>query len=69
MTSLFEPVRLGAVDLKNRIVMAPLTRTRAAPGRVPNELMRQYYCQRASAGLVVTEATSVSRSTLPARPR
>ncbi|HLU18750.1 MAG TPA: alkene reductase [Pusillimonas sp.] len=60
MTSLFEPVRLGAVDLKNRIVMAPLTRTRAAPGRVPNELMRQYYCQRASAGLIVSEATSVS---------
>src|SRR5690606_21494966 len=60
MTSLFEPVRLGAVSLKNRIVMAPLTRTRAAPGRIPNELMRQYYCQRASAGLIVTEATSIS---------
>ncbi|WP_397473321.1 alkene reductase [Pusillimonas sp.] len=60
MTSLFEPVRLGAVDLKNRIVMAPLTRTRAAPGRIPNELMRQYYCQRASAGLILSEATSIS---------
>ena len=60
MTSLFEPVRLGAVELKNRIVMSPLTRTRAAPGRVPNELMRQYYCQRASAGLIVSEATSIS---------
>jgi len=60
MPSLFDPVQMGAVTLKNRIVMAPLTRTRAAPGRVPNELMRQYYCQRASAGLIISEATSVS---------
>ena len=60
MVTLFDPVRLGAVELQNRIVMAPLTRTRAAPGRVPNQLMRQYYCQRADAGLILTEATSVS---------
>jgi len=60
MTSLFEPIKLGSVSLKNRIVMAPLTRTRAAPGRIPNELMRQYYCQRAGAGLVLSEATSIS---------
>lgn len=60
MTSLFEPIQLGAVSLKNRIVMAPLTRTRAAPRRIPNELMRQYYCQRSSAGLILSEATSIS---------
>lgn len=60
MTSLFEPIRLGTVSLKNRIVMAPLTRTRAAPGRIPNDLMRQYYCQRATAGLILSEATSIS---------
>ncbi len=60
MASLFDPIRLGAVSLNNRIVMAPLTRTRAAPGRIPNELMRQYYTQRASAGLIISEATSIS---------
>lgn len=60
MVSLFDPVQLGAVALSNRIVMAPLTRMRASPGRVPNELMRTYYCQRASAGLILSEATSVS---------
>lgn len=60
MTSLFDPVQLGAVSLSNRIVMAPMTRNRASPGRVPNELMRLYYCQRSSAGLIITEATSVS---------
>lgn len=60
MTSLFDPVRLGAVSLKNRIVMAPMTRTRAAPGRIPSCMMCEYYSQRASAGLIVTEATSVS---------
>ncbi|UHL64676.1 alkene reductase [Paralcaligenes sp. KSB-10] len=60
MHNLFEPLQLGAVHLKNRIVMAPLTRTRATEGRVPNALMREYYCQRARAGLILTEATSVS---------
>jgi len=60
MVSLFDPVQLGAVSLRNRIVMSPLTRTRASPGRVPNELMRQYYSQRASAGLIISEATCVS---------
>lgn len=59
MVSLFEPVQLGAVTLHNRIVMSPLTRARASD-RIPNDLMRQYYCQRASAGLVIAEATSVS---------
>jgi 2,4-dienoyl-CoA reductase-like NADH-dependent reductase (Old Yellow Enzyme family) len=59
MTDLFSPLRLGDLDLPSRIVMAPLTRTRA-PGRVPNALMAEYYRQRASAGLIITEATVVS---------
>ncbi|MAK56840.1 MAG: alkene reductase [Pusillimonas sp.] len=60
MNCLFEPVQLGSLALQNRIVMAPLTRTRSGSSRVPNELMRQYYCQRASAGLIISEATSIS---------
>jgi len=58
---LFEPVRLGAVALPNRVLMAPLTRMRAtAPGDVPNDLMRDYYVQRAAAGLIVSEGTQIS---------
>jgi len=60
MISLFDPVQLGALSLQNRIVMAPMTRTRASAGRVPNELMRHYYCQRATAGMVIVEPTSVA---------
>src|ERR1700755_2769080 len=61
MPTLFDPLKLGAIDLPNRIVMAPLTRSRATPdGRVPVELMRDYYVQRASAGLIFSEATSVT---------
>jgi 2,4-dienoyl-CoA reductase-like NADH-dependent reductase (Old Yellow Enzyme family) len=60
MSVLFEPVRLGEFSLPNRIVLAPLTRRRAVGGRVPNALMRDYYVQRASAGLILTEATSVT---------
>ena len=60
MTSLFDPLRAGAFMLKNRVVLAPLTRCRSSAGRVPNDLMREYYVQRASAGLVLSEATSVS---------
>ncbi|NIJ50193.1 alkene reductase [Rhizomicrobium electricum] len=60
MPSLFDPLKAGALELPNRIVMAPLTRTRATPdGRVPVPLMAEYYRQRASAGLIITEATSV----------
>ncbi len=63
MTTLFDPIRVGDIDLATRIVMAPLTRNRASPGQVPNELMREYYAQRADpasgAGLIVTEATQV----------
>ena len=59
-SDLFTPLRLGAVALENRIVMAPLTRNRAGPGNVPQALNVDYYAQRASAGLIVTEATQVS---------
>ncbi|MES1196904.1 MAG: alkene reductase, partial [Steroidobacter sp.] len=59
MVDLFDPVQLGDLHLANRIVMSPLTRCRASEGRVPNELMANYYRQRASAGLIVSEATSV----------
>lgn len=60
MSKLHEPVRIGAWDLPNRIVMAPLTRCRASEGRVPNALMAEYYKQRSSAGLILAEATSIS---------
>jgi 2,4-dienoyl-CoA reductase-like NADH-dependent reductase (Old Yellow Enzyme family) len=57
---LFQPLQVGAFELPNRIVMAPLTRARAGEIRVPNDLMREYYVQRASAGMILTEATSVT---------
>ena len=60
MASLFEPLHAGAFTLNNRIVLAPLTRCRSSAGRVPNDLMREYYLERASAGLMLSEATSVS---------
>jgi 2,4-dienoyl-CoA reductase-like NADH-dependent reductase (Old Yellow Enzyme family) len=60
MTSLQDPLKAGAFHLKNRVVLAPLTRCRASAGRVPNDLMLEYYVQRASAGLLMTEATSIS---------
>ncbi|WP_442975149.1 oxidoreductase, partial [Salmonella enterica] len=60
MASLFDPVRLGDLALRNRIVMAPLTRNRAASGQVPSALAVEYYRQRADAGLIVTEATHIS---------
>jgi N-ethylmaleimide reductase len=59
--ALLTPYQLGDLNLRNRIVMAPLTRTRAEnPGHVPNDLMVVYYAQRASAGLIITEGTWVS---------
>jgi N-ethylmaleimide reductase len=57
---LFQPWRLGNTDLGNRMVMAPMTRSRAIEGNVPNPLAATYYAQRASAGLIVSEATQVS---------
>jgi 2,4-dienoyl-CoA reductase-like NADH-dependent reductase (Old Yellow Enzyme family) len=61
MPTLLDPIAVGDLQLPNRIIMAPLTRNRAAgPGRVPTTLMRDYYVQRASAGAIITEATSVT---------
>lgn len=57
---LFAPTRAGALKLANRMVMAPLTRNRAGPGLVPGEFAAEYYAQRASAGLVIAEATQIS---------
>ncbi len=58
---LFTSVRMGELELPNRIVMAPLTRMRAAnPGHVPTELHAEYYAQRASAGLIIGECTEIS---------
>ncbi|WP_293779058.1 alkene reductase [uncultured Oxalicibacterium sp.] len=57
---LFEPIKVGDLSLPNRVFMAPLTRLRSSPGRVPNALMAEYYAQRASAGLILSEATSVT---------
>src|SRR5216684_6701589 len=60
-TKLFEPYKLGPITLPNRLVMAPLTRNRAVEGLVPNPLAVEYYGQRASAGLLITEASQVSQ--------
>ena len=61
MTGLFDPITIGDLKLPNRVLMAPLTRNRSTgPGRVPNALMRDYYVQRASAGAILSEATSVT---------
>ena len=60
MPNLLDPIRIGAWNLRNRIIMAPLTRCRASDGRVPNELMAEYYRQRSSAGMIISEATSIS---------
>ncbi|MDX1497248.1 MAG: alkene reductase, partial [Salinisphaeraceae bacterium] len=60
MPDLFDPITIGDLELPNRIIMAPLTRCRASVGRVPNDLMLEYYVQRTSAGLIISEATSIS---------
>lgn len=60
MPALFDPLQLGPLALPNRIFLAPLTRSRAGQQRVPNALMAEYYRQRSSAGLILTEATSVT---------
>ena len=62
MTTLFDPIHIGHIEAANRIVMAPLTRNRAGAGQVPTDLMTAYYEQRASAGLIVTEATQISQT-------
>jgi len=58
--ALFTPIHLGAIEAPNRILMAPLTRGRASPGAVPTAIMQTYYRQRASAGLIISEATGIS---------
>jgi 2,4-dienoyl-CoA reductase-like NADH-dependent reductase (Old Yellow Enzyme family) len=60
MPTLFDPLRIGALTLKNRVIMAPLTRQRAGDVRVPNALMAKYYAERATAGLILSEATAVT---------
>src|SRR6185437_3283820 len=60
MATLFDPLRVGELSLPNRILMAPLTRMRSGAARIPNALMVQYYTQRASAGLILSEATVVT---------
>jgi len=64
MRGLFDPLDLGALELPNRIVMAPLTRARSCCDAVPTALMAEYYAQRASAGLIISEATGISREGL-----
>lgn len=58
---LFSPIEIGGLELPNRIVMAPLTRARAGERRVPNAMMAEYYSQRAAAGLIISEATTISQ--------
>src|SRR5258707_3971892 len=60
-TNLLEPYKLGPITLPNRLVMAPLTRNRAGKGLVPGPLAADYYAQRASAGLLISEASQVSQ--------
>ncbi|NJM50294.1 MAG: alkene reductase [Sphingomonadales bacterium] len=63
--SLFDPIQLGAISAPNRVLMAPLTRGRSGPGHVPqSDLKAEYYAQRASAGLIIAEATGISREGL-----
>ena len=59
-TDLFAPYRLGSLELRNRFVMAPMTRNRAGAGEAPTDLNAEYYAQRAGAGLIVTEGTQPS---------
>lgn len=60
LSALFQPLQLGAIAIPNRIIMAPLTRARSGVSRIPNDLMQEYYSQRASAGLIISEATQIS---------
>lgn len=64
MPSLFDPIRFGAITAPNRIFMAPLTRARATRQHVPTPVMAEYYAQRASAGLIISEATGISQQGL-----
>lgn len=62
MTTLFDPLKVGDLNLPNRLIMAPLTRMRSAqPGDIPQEINAKYYAQRATAGLIISEATQISQ--------
>jgi N-ethylmaleimide reductase len=60
MPTLLDPIKIGDLSLRNRVIMAPLTRCRAVDRRIPNDLMVEYYTQRSSAGMILTEATAVT---------
>src|SRR6266446_7024480 len=60
MATLFDPIRIGNIELDNRIIMAPMTRSRASDAGVQPPFVADYYRQRASAGLIITEATNIS---------
>ena len=64
MPTLFDPIRIGAIEAPNRIIMAPLTRARATRQHVPTPIMAVYYAQRATAGLIISEATGISQQGL-----
>jgi len=64
LPSLFDPIQLGAIAAPNRVLMAPLTRGRASRAHVPQPIMAEYYAQRASAGLIISEATGISQEGL-----
>jgi N-ethylmaleimide reductase len=64
MPSLFDPIQIGAISAPNRVFMAPLTRGRSTRAHVPTDIMTEYYAQRASAGLIITEATGISQQGL-----
>src|SRR5271156_3192160 len=64
MPSLFDPIRLGAVTAPNRILMAPLPRGRSSRAHVPTPIMAEYYSKRATAGLIISEATGISQQGL-----
>ena len=64
MPTLFDPIRIGAIEAPNRILMAPLTRGRATREHVPTPIMAEYYAQRASAGLIISEATGITQQGL-----
>lgn len=63
-SKLFEPLSIGDLHLKNRIVLAPMTRGRAGRERIPNEVMAEYYYQRSTAGLLIAEATAISKQAI-----
>ncbi|REG50123.1 NADH:flavin oxidoreductase/NADH oxidase family protein [Paraburkholderia sp. BL6669N2] len=64
MTALFDAIRLGEIEAPNRIFMAPMTRARGTRDHLPTSIMAQYYVQRASAGLIISEAIGVSQQGL-----